>query len=52
MPGNPAREAGVQRRTISRGIPVHLWELSGAAGLVAVVVRDALGRLLMGLVHG
>ena len=24
----------------------------GAAGLVAVVVRDALGRLLMGLVHG
>ena len=24
----------------------------GAAGLVAMVVRDALGRLLMGLVHG
>ena len=58
-PGSSQRRPGIPREIVRictpaprAGFPCVSGSSLGAAGLVAVVVRDALGRLVMGLVHG
>ena len=51
-PGIPREEPACKGARTCAGFRVAPENSVGAAGPVAVVVRDALGHLLMGLVHG